>query len=251
MKKPWSYLVMCIVAMLGVVSIIATSPPPNYFTIVTANNNESDNYYGPGSEQPFACLNEKVIVKWDVYSPVTLNAAPNGRLNPDLTNKQAESSGTFETEVLGAVTVTMTSDEPKREVALGLLPELVCKGFPVNLITGFSGTLQQALPTAAVLNRSLKFRWRENVLQAILTTESTSPESYFETRISRCQLFPDEDKLICLDGEETNPRLRLEGIISADGFTGTYEGFDESTVGNVSFEGTFNFKKVEPPAQPQ
>jgi hypothetical protein len=252
-KKPWSYLLVCVVAVVGIASIIATSPPPNYFTIITANNNANDSYYRSGNEQSFACLNEKVTVKWYVSSAVTLNAVPNGQLNPDLTNKKAESSGTFETEVLGAVTVTMTSDEPKREVVLGLLPELVCKGFPINLITDFAGTLQQASPTAAMLNRSLKFRWRENALQAILTTDPIrqEQEDLADTVKAPCQLFPDEDKLICLSGDEVNPRLRLEGIITVEGFTGSYKGFDESTAGTVSFEGTFNFQKMEPQPQPQ
>jgi hypothetical protein len=253
MKKPWTMLAASFVAMVGVASIIATSPPPNYLSIITANNNENDGYYGQGIEQSSACLNEKVTVKWYASSAVTLNAVPTGQLTPDLSNKKAESSGTFATEVLGAVVVTMTSDQPSREVALSLLPEVVCKDFPINLIANFSGTLQQNVPSAAVLNRSLQFRWRENALQAIVTTEPTSQygETYADTKIAPCQLFPDEDKVICSAGDPQNPTLRLEGIVTADSFTGTYKGFDESTAGNVSFEGTFAFTKVEPTPPPQ
>ncbi len=253
MKKPWSYLALGMVALSGIISIVATSPlPPPRFAVITANNQDAG---FTSEEKSFACLNEKVKLEWGIsdVDKVTLTANPLGKLNPDIDKKQFESSGTLETTALGDVTVTLESGELKMVRVLALLSEDVCKNFPINLIADFSGTLQQTSPNAARLNRSLKLRWRDNALQAIVTTIPTSQyaEDYAGKKTAPCQLFPAEDKLICSAGDEANPRLRLEGSITADGFTGTYKGFDESSAGNVSFEGTFDFKKVVPEPQPQ
>jgi hypothetical protein len=254
MKKTWSYLVLAVVAISGVISILATtSPPPPYFIVATANN-EGIPYYNSG-EKAFACLQEQIRLEWGISEEdtVTLTANPLGQLNPDLDKKQVGRYGNLATQILGITTITLESASFKGSVALELLSEDICKNFPVNLIANFSGTLQQTSPTTASLNRALKLRWRDNALQVILTTGPTSQqtEDYAEKQIAPCQLFPNEDKLICSAGDEANPRLRLEGIVTADSFTGTYKGFDESTAGTISFEGTFDFKKVEPQAQPQ
>jgi hypothetical protein len=257
MKKLWSYVVSCALGVLGFASLIATSPPPpSYFLVETANNEGS--YYRPIDEDvtAFACSGEQVRAQWGFYEDdgVTLTANPLGSLSPDLDKQRFANSGEFLTRVLGKTVITLEAGATKNSVPLELIPEDVCKNFPINLIANFSGTLQQARPTQALLDRVLKLRWRDNALQAILTAAPTvqEQEPYTDTRIAPCQLLPDEDKLTCSAGDVQNPNLRLEGIITAEGFTGTYQGFDESTASTVSFEGTFDFKKVEPqPQQPQ
>ncbi len=250
-------LMVFVLALLGVVSIIATSPPPFQGMVISTRNNTvpSDLYSGVNVEENvFACLNEEVEITWYINaSSGLLTAIPLGRLNPDIDQKQTSSSdNTFKTTVLGDVVVTLQVGEFRRSVNLALLSEDICQNFPVNLITDFLGTLQQTLPEVTTLpQRTLKLRWRDNALQAVLTGNITSGESSSYESSAPCQLFPDEDKLICSAGDAANPSLRLEGIITAEGFTGSYKGFDESTAGNVSFEGTFDFKKVEPSAQPQ
>jgi hypothetical protein len=39
--------------------------------------------------------------------------------------------------------------------------------------------------------------------------------------------------------------LEALGTVTAEGFAGSYKGFDESTGSSISFEGMFDFKVVE------
>jgi hypothetical protein len=247
MKEFWSFVKLFVLASVGVAGILATTPLPlPYFAIITANNEEL--YAHPIDEEAvFACLDEKVKLDWSIpdTSSVTLTATPSGNLNPDLNKQKAESYGTLETVALGDVVVTLEAGDLKIDVALKLLPQEVCTGFPINLIANFEGELRQTLPETASLKRQLELRWRGNALQARIADTVTNEDGYITASLTNCQLFPDEDELICSAGDEANPRLRLEGTITAEGFAGSYQGFDESTGSAISFEGTFDFKKVQ------
>lgn len=247
MKKFWSFVKLFVLASLGLASILATTPlPMPRFVIVTANDDERY-AYPIDQEAVFACLNEKVRLEWGIpdASSVTLTATPSGNLNPDLNKRKTESYSTLETVALGDVVVSLEAGDLKIDVALKLLSEDVCTGFPINLITNFEGTLQQTLPETALLKRQLELRWRGNALQARVSDTVTNEDGYITESLANCQLFPEEDRLVCLAGDEANPRLRLEGIVTAEGFAGSYQGFDESTGSAISFEGTFDFKKVQ------
>ena len=94
------------------------------------------------------------------------------------------------------------------------------------------------MPEATTLNRDLELRWRGNALQARLINIVTDEDGYISEVseiLATCQLFPEEDRLLCLSGDETNPRLRLEGTVTTEGFTGNYKGFDESTGSAIFF----------------
>jgi hypothetical protein len=247
MKKFWSLSKLLLLILLGVASIVATTPGlPPYFTIITANNEEV--YTRPIDEEAvFACLNEKVKLQWSIpdASSVTLTATPLGNLNPDFEGQKAEAYGSLETTALGNVSVALEAEGIKFEAALELLSEDICTGFPINLIADFEGKLRQTLPEVATLDRDLELRWRGNTLQARLVDTVTNEDDFVSEILATCQLFPDEDRLLCLAGDEANPRLRLEGTVTAEGFTGNYQGFDESTGSAISFEGTFNFVETE------
>ena len=251
MKKPVALLV---VFLIGVVSIIATSPPPLQGLFISTRNTEGlGRYNGLNEENVFACLNDEVTIDWYINSSSGLiTATPLGRLNPEVNQKQVSNADTaFTTTVLGEVVVTLQAGDFRQSVNLGLLSQDVCQNFPINLIANFLGTLEQTLPAAETLpQRSLKLRWRNNALQATLSGSITSVESGTYERSAPCQLFPDEDKLICSAGDEASPSFRLEGVVTTEAFTGTYQGIDESTGVAVSFEGTFNFEKVASPGQP-
>jgi hypothetical protein len=250
MKKFWSLSKLLLLILLGVASIVATTPGlPPYFTIITANNEEV--YTRPIDEEAvFACLNEKVKLQWSIpdASSVTLTATPLGNLNPDFEGQKAEAYGSLETTALGNVSVALEAEGIKFEAALELLSEDICTGFPINLIANFEGKLRQRLPEVATLNRDLELRWRGNTLQARLINTVTDENGYIDEIsqvLTTCQLFPEEDRLLCLAGAEENPSLRLEGTVTSEGFAGSYQGFDESTGSSVSFVGTFNFVKAE------
>jgi hypothetical protein len=99
----------------------------------------------------------------------------------------------------------------KLEVALNLLSEEIFTGFSINLIATLEGKLQQTLPETISPGRKLELRWRGNALQARLLNTVTNNYGNIGESLANCQLFPSEDKLICLAGDEVNPRLRLEG----------------------------------------
>lgn len=246
MKKLWFFSKLLLLVSLGFATIIATSPPPPpRFVIITANNNFFNDY--SAEETVFACLNEKVRLEWSIpdTTSVTLTATPFGNLNPDLNKQQGESYGFLETTALGDVTVALESGSLKFEAILNLLSEDICTGFPINLIANLEGTFKQTVPEAVFLSRRLELRWRGNALQAKLIRKEANQEGGVSESLTNCQLFPSEDKLICLAGDEANPRLRLEGVVTAAGFTGSYKGFDESTGSSISFGGTFDFNKAQ------
>lgn len=251
MKKFWFLSKLLLLSLFGVVTIVATSyPVPELirFAIVTLNNGPR---VSPDVEEiVFACLNEKVKLEWDVpdaENDVILTTLPSGNLSPGFENQQVEKSGALDMSVLGGATVTLKWGALELEIALELLSEDICTGFPLNLIADFEGTLEQTSPEVASLARRLNLRWQGNALQTRLTdTVVNEYGSYGAKGLANCQVFPAEDKLICLEGNETNPRLRLEGTITAEGFVGSYKGFERSATGSrISFEGTFDFKKVQ------
>jgi hypothetical protein len=248
LKPVGRFLLVLLVGVVGLATLFASTPPPDSIYVNTFNNPFGGEYSDNGTPETseddyvavYACTNDaaKVEVEVFLYNDVkgTLTATPPGNTQPELDQKVVSSSSSrstvFDITVLGEVKIGLTSSKGGGSVLIKLIPEDVCTGFPLSLIADFAGTLQQTLPEATTLERTLVLRWSKSNLVASLGADAI------------CQRFPDEDKLLCLAGDEANPRLQLEGQIVGDTFTGTYKGFDESTATKVTFEGTFTFKKV-------
>ena len=91
---------------------------------------------------------------------------------PELDGKAispSRQSQVLEIQVLGEVTLTLVSPKGGGEEIIKMIPNEVCRGFPVNLIADFEGTLQQTLPEPASLPRAIEMRWRDATLEASLS----------------------------------------------------------------------------------
>jgi hypothetical protein len=234
-----------LIGALGIVTLLASGVPPDSFTVTTFNNPLGAEYLNNGTpdnteddyQAVFLCSEDKAKLELFIVNgeTATLTAVPLENVLPELDGKlisPSSQSQMLEVQVLGEVKLTLVSPKGGGEEVIKMIPNEVCRGFPVNLIADFEGTLEQTLPEPASLPRAIEMRWRNATLEASLSGAT-------------CQLFPDEDRLLCLAGNETNPGLRLEGQVVNDTFAGSYEGFVTGTATQVNFEGTFNFVKRE------
>ncbi len=234
------WLKLLLILLVGVSSLLATSPPPpNVIRIVTANNPANgEPFYFSESQDGFACKDEKVKLVWSLFNPesVVVTAAPTNAFNPPLENKTLQDGGEIPLIFLAPAKLIIKYSEPL-EYQISELSEDICSGFPVApVVGGYIGTLTQTAPQAAILESHLQLIWIEDKLHARVDVRSPFP----------CAFDASIDSITCIEGEATAPTFKLEGKFIENRYEGSYQGVGETVGGQTSFAGTFVFSKPTP-----
>lgn len=82
MIKTLQILGMLLVLVVGVLSLLATVPSSDSFSIATVNDRQENS----GEAILYACLNEQIELRWNLYvsGTATLNAVPSDAFEPKL-----------------------------------------------------------------------------------------------------------------------------------------------------------------------
>lgn len=232
------FLGLLIVVAAGIWSIVATSPPPlPELFVLTLNDDEEYGYYY--SDSVFACEGESVLVRWNTFegNGGTLTTEPAGNLDPDLRNRAVTSTGELTTVVLGEVVIIFrVGSDPDAQREIQLIPPDLCTGFPVDVVGRYEGTLDQTDPDVRTLERALRFYWDGDALRATLSSDTAADQL-------TCTAFVDDDRLVCRDGEVGDERLLLDGLLTAAGYQGSYQGLNEGAGVVTPFAGSFDFQR--------
>ena len=235
MIKTLQILGMLLVLVVGVLSLLATVPSSDSFSIATVNDRQENS----GEAILYACLNEQIELRWNLYvsGTATLNAVPSDAFEPKLENKSIRDEGSLNLGFLKPSKLSVKLSDNTREYTFEQLSDEICTGFPVQPVVGaYKGTLKQTSPQAATLESDLQFIWIGDKLHARVDFRPAFP----------CTFDTTTDQIICIEGDQATPTFKLKGTFVKDHFEGSYQGLGETVAGQTSFAGTFVFAKPTP-----
>ena len=217
------------------------SPPPptstDAYGVISLTQPDDVGGY---SKVTYACIGDTVSLRYKLVGieSATLRATPANALSPALPETRVTGTETLEFEVLRGATLTLDYRVGAwytgiSEEQLELIPADICTGFPSTPLGSFTGTLEQTVPSAQTLARTLELYWRESGLKAVLSDDGAQGVWL------DCSASSVNDMLSCTD---TNLTLNIN--VEADGLTGSYEGTTSGSVSSSPFSGTLNFKRA-------
>jgi len=244
MKKAYKLSALLVISFLGILSILATSPPPygDGFLVFSENNPPASSLWV--RENAYVCLNDTVKIKATFYesSQITLNVRTPENTFPPLNNYTlTPENPEVSVQVLGNVEFDPTSnmfDNPK----LGLIPEELCNDFPLRIIGWYKGQLEQETPSTASLVREFRLFWDGASLKAHLDTTILDTLGYQEDYLN-CQAESQSNSLNCSLEKANGDTLKILGTFTEDGLKGTYEGQSSTETLQAAFKGQFSFTK--------
>jgi hypothetical protein len=223
------------IVIFGILSLLATVPSDDSFSIYTLNDQRGNSFPGP----LYACRDEKVFIRWDllVSGQATLNSIPVDSFNPKIEFKTIQASGEMTTAFLKPAKLTVTLDKGVQEYSIDELSEDICTGFPISPVVGnYTGLLTQTLPQPASIESQMQLIWASDKLNARVDGRALFP----------CTFDAGTDSIMCIEGDEAAPTFRFEGAFVESIFQGTYLGIAETAGVKTSFEGRFSFSKPVP-----
>ncbi|MGL4610055.1 MAG: hypothetical protein ACRCYY_10265 [Trueperaceae bacterium] len=174
------------------------------------------------------CKSDRFTFGWEITngSNPRLSADPPQNIEPRLEKLSLEIKGeqqfTFRDSAMLSLKVGDAIQYSIYDREILAVPEAVCTGFPRALPGAYSGNLEQATPNVASLPHALYVKWSpyeervEGPLSAKLKLQTSE-----KSTLLRCEGFDGEDRLVCEDPVDEK-RLRLEGVITVEGYAGTY-----------------------------
>jgi hypothetical protein len=237
-------LLFLVVISAALSTLLATSPEPPAvdLAVITSATPAMDYYYGV-VPQAFICPGEEAIITWELHnsSSAKLRAKPADNLTPALDNVAIGQKGQRRVRVLDEVSIIL-ADDYDYEVQISLLANALCQ--PINLTGTFSGTLEQLEPTQVSLARTLKLAATNVDMSGTLLTATEFPErSFFDCSYQGAIVSCQHQSYI--NGEAGEVDVSLTGTMTETTFSGSYEGFDETTSARIPFSGTFSFTRQE------
>ncbi len=241
---------------IGIMSVLtgflsACLPPaPAYGSLTISTSFESTESRGFSGYRKSACQGESIKMSWEIISgsnPRILVSPPQS-LEPTLATTPIAKTGETSVTIRDAATITLRIDDAEdgyqQEVKLVMIPESICKGFPLELRGNYAGTLEQATPLTASVPHTLELYWDvdSSQLEASLIRTSNETTKRVTTNMV-CNSLDQEDKVTCIYDPEGAAILTLEGIVTAAGYQGTYQGVLEGATFQTPTSGTFSFVK--------
>jgi hypothetical protein len=243
----------------GVASLLASGVAPTFaygnLSVTSSFNAADENYY---YSKLGVCKGEALKIKWEIFegnNPI-LSASPAQNVEPALTSAPVANTGEKAVTLKDTVTISLnisdSEDGYQSAVQVVAIPEGICTGFPLELRGVYTGSLEQATPQVASLPHDLILRW-DNFTDTLRASLVRTPSSNLGAALSQpepntafemmCTPQDQEDKLTCTYDPEGEAILTLEGIVTATGYQGSYQGVLEGTTFQTPTSGTFNFVK--------
>jgi hypothetical protein len=243
MIKGIRVLGILLVLVMGVLSLLATTPLPyDVLVVITLNNTDV-----LGNDKTvYACTTEKVVLRWEVNSgrKAFLTITPSTNINPEIANRQVGGQGSLLLNILDDVRFKLDSEAeiPDSEITGKILPDTICAGFSIFPIGQYEGTFSQILPEPRNLQRELLLYWDDQGFEGLFAqVDSGIPIP--------CTFDASTDQITCTEGKATAPTFKLEGAFVEESFQGNYQGVGETAGVQTGFQGTFSFKKSLIPSE--
>lgn len=244
MQKIYRLSGLVIISFLGILSILATSPPPygDGFFVFSENNPPATSLWG--KEETYVCLNDQISIRANFFeaSQISVNVGKPENTIPQLNNYKLNSNNPEVTvQVLGTVEFDPVGDffvTPK----ISFIPTEICNNFPLKIIGWYKGELEQETPNTASLVRQFRLFWDGAALKAQLDRNLIDANIYQEDYLN-CQVESQSNKLRCSLEKTNGDTLSMVGSFTEDGFNGSYEGQSSTETVQAPFKGEFSFTK--------
>ncbi|MEZ4630401.1 MAG: hypothetical protein R2880_06800 [Deinococcales bacterium] len=237
LKQGLKFASFALLSLVALLSIIATSPqPPNLY------------YFGIEPNQ--VCQGDKVKLSWRAAEDTSLylSGNPLDATEPQFNRMTLDAKGSQVIEVFKDVNLTMESrrgsEKSSWEQVVRLLNQEICESFVVNPIGLYQGIMSQTEPNSIQLARFIILEWY-NPLQLYIYEEPTNDYGYHYPAFRlNCGEMDAEANLSCESKDSVGDvLLKFSGTVTPEGFSGSYEGLEKSTVASINFSGTFDFKR--------
>ena len=231
---------------LGVMSIVATSPPGPNAQFSLKN----------GLRFQDICPEQQVLVEWELYNGANprLTAEPLDSTLPTLNSYKIDREGELQLEILSETLIQLDVDNGRDSASnsaiyLSEAPAEVCAQFDISPFGLYRGVLEQTAPSPLTVGRELEISFEQERITALISYDefrdanssdrNYEPTDEFGRFYLECEAAPNSG-LVCRGYKDK--AQRLTGRLTQEGFTGTFQGLGENATPSTA--GRFSLSKL-------